>query len=326
MNTPHPFRYISISLQRYMLRASLIAISVMPVLPANAIDINFDYRFDTQGMFSDPTRRAALEAAATVYDRFTDNLLAINPDAQNTWSLSINRPDGGGNVTLNNLNVNAQSITVFVGGWGFHPSVLGWAGAGNITNVSGSIAWQQTIQARGQLGALDPNPTDYGVWGGAITFNKNVDWHFDLNTDPAENQQDFLTTAMHEIGHILGFGEAASWGQHIQGDAENGYTFHGQNSLDLIGHPIALDRYGSHWAEGTYSVIDGNLQETAMDPSTPRGQRQWMTDLDYAGFADIGWEIPEPTVAFVFMSCSLLLLGRHRSTNTNSTIETGDLS
>lgn len=34
-----------------------------------------------------------------------------------------------------------------------------------------------------------------------------------------------------------------------------------------------------------------------MDPSTPAGERQLPTALDYAGFADIGWQVsavPEP--------------------------------
>lgn len=263
---------------------------------ASAIAIEFDYRYDTNGLFSDPQRRATLEAAGNAYARFTDHLTAITPGGANAWSVSITRPDGGGDTMIENLTVAEDSITVFVGGWSFHPSVLGWAGQGDIESIQGDTAWQNRIASRGQAGALLAEPTDYSPWGGAITFNTNVNWHFDPLSNPANGETDFLTTAMHELGHILGFGEADSWFAQIQGDDEIGYTFHGEQAASLWGGPVPLDGYGSHWAEGTYDYVDGILQETAMDPSTPTGQRQWLTDLDYAGFQDIGWQIPEPSV------------------------------
>ena len=285
----------------HLRRLGLSACAVLACsAPASAIDVVFDYRFDTNGMFNDPQKRQALEAAASVYQVFNDQLTAIEPTGSNTWALKINRPNGQGTTTLDNLAIAQDSVTIFVGGWSFHPSVLGFAGGGDVVDTQGDTAWEQTLAARGQAGALDSSPSDFGPWGGAITFNMNVDWHFDPLTEPTAGRPDFLTTAMHELGHILGFGEAPSWFQQVQG-SNGSYSFAGAHTTALLGGPAELDGYASHWAEGTHSFVNGLPQETAMDPSTPPGNRQWMTDLDYAGFADIGWQVPEPT-ALMFMA------------------------
>jgi hypothetical protein len=42
------------------------------------------------------------------------------------------------------------------------------------------------------------------------------------------------------------------------------------------------------------STVSGVPQETLMDPNIDLGARKWMTLLDYAGMADIGWEYPPP--------------------------------
>ncbi|QNN23733.1 PEP-CTERM sorting domain-containing protein [Planctomycetales bacterium ZRK34] len=291
----------------------VMGISAMCLLAAGraeALNIQFDYRFDANGMFDVPQRVAALEAAASIYERFADELTAIQPGDGNTWSVSLTRPDGGGTAVVDDLAVAADTVVIFVGGWSFHPSVLGFAGQGQIVNAAGSDEWFDTLAARGQSGALADQPTDYGPWGGAITFNTNVDWHYGPAVAPAGPQPDFLTTAMHELGHILGFGEADSWFELISEGEDDSLLFNGAHTIDLLGEPAELDQYGSHWAEGTYSTVDGMLQETAMDPSTPRGQRQLMTVLDYAGFADIGWEItavPEPTGLAVMMSVMTIM-------------------
>jgi hypothetical protein len=107
----------------------------------------------------------------------------------------------------------------------------------------------------------------------------------------------------HELGHILGIGTAASWDARVEGSVQDGYVFVGEHAKEAYGHEsVPLDRYASHWAEGVMSVYNGQLQETAMDPSTPRGERQWMTELDYAGLRDIGWQVPEPAALVLLVS------------------------
>ncbi|MBI3466202.1 MAG: SBBP repeat-containing protein [Planctomycetes bacterium] len=132
-------------------------------------------------------------------------------------------------------------------------------------------------------------PRDFGPWGGSVTFTTNsaVKWHFGRTTDGLDpDENDFYSVAMHEVVHLLGFGLAESWGEFV--DPVNG-TFAGPASLfeyDQSGN-VPLDPSHGHWQAGTK---DGAV-ETAMDPDLTRGTRKLMTDLDFAGLDDLGWEI-----------------------------------
>ncbi|PHS33168.1 MAG: PEP-CTERM sorting domain-containing protein [Methylophaga sp.] len=253
-----------------------------------ALTIDFDYRYDTSGFFTNIStgdaiteRRDALELAASFYSGFTDQLTAISSGGSNSWSVDIFNPGLlGSSVTLVNEEIAADTIKIFVGGSSSAPGVLGFAGTGTVS-ATGSSEFVDSVITRGQ------NDGDYGIWGGSIWFNTNHDWYFDEDSSGLiSGLSDFLTTATHEIGHILGFGTADSWYDQI----DNGY-FMGENSVESYGGLVPVDRFGSHWAEGVTSVFDSILQETMMDPSTPSGTRQLPTELDYAGFSDIGWEV-----------------------------------
>ena len=65
------------------------------------------------------------------------------------------------------------------------------------------------VTTRGQRNAIGPGATDYGVWGGAISFNSDASWYFGASDGGlGPDESDFLTTAMHELGHVLGYGVA----------------------------------------------------------------------------------------------------------------------
>lgn len=286
--------------------------------PAHAIDIQFDYTYDTRGFFTDlvtgtpiTERRALLDLAASHYESFSDTLGAINPATGDTWSVTFTHPSLGGRaVTLNNLDIAADTLRIYVGGSPSAPGVLGFAGTGTVS-ANGSAGFVDAVLTRGQQNALGPIATDYGTWGGYIWFNAANDWYFGSSANGlTHGNPDFLTTATHEIGHILGFGEADSWAAKIV----NGY-FTGTASIAAHGTPVPVDSFGAHWAEGTYSYRDGLWQETMMDPSTPAGERQLPTVLDYAGFADIGWQVtavPEPHEWALYLSGLLILVRRAR--------------
>ncbi len=293
-----------------MLKFTPLLITLLLTTQATAINIKFDYTHDTQGFFQDPLKRQALQTAGNIFTQFQDNLTPINPQNQNNYDITFTKPDGSGSTTIQNLQIQENEIIIYVGGWNFHPSVLGWANNGQISDIQGSQEFKDNINARGQQGALLDTPTDYATWGGVITFNKSINWHFNTNTNPEQDQQDFLTTATHEIGHILGFGEAPSWLAQITEENQN-YIFNGQASIIANNNtPPKLDSYGSHWAPNTQSTYLNQPQETAMDPSTPKGQRQYLTQLDYAGFHDIGWQIPEPSSLFILLALTTPLIKR----------------
>ena len=259
---------------------------------AQALTIRFDYSYDSLNFFDSPDRRTALEVAADVFEAsILDTLTAITPGGGNQFSVRFMNPATRTTAVIDNFSVPQDEIVVFVGGFagGAGSSVLASAGGGGFS-AGGTQGFLNNAVARGQLGALDPIPTDYAVWGGSMTFNIDKPWHFDPDPSTFESFDglvDFYSVAVHELAHVIGFGQAESWDALV---VDN--TFTGSESQEVFGGPVPLFRGDlAHWAEGTMGTVDGVPQEAAMDPSIQRGTRKHMTDLDWAALADIGWEI-----------------------------------
>ncbi|MBO1351675.1 MAG: hypothetical protein EBE86_031850 [Hormoscilla sp. GUM202] len=129
------------------------------------------------------------------------------------------------------------------------------------------------------------NGSDFQPWVGELTFDPDANWFFDStpNTDGdiPFGQSDFISTALHEIGHVLGFGTADIFEQIGAGGA-----FDGPNALNVNGgQPIPLEGDLSH-------VEEGFLNDTVLlDPINIRGTRKLPTQVDLALLADIGYEI-----------------------------------
>ncbi|MGE3773336.1 MAG: PEP-CTERM sorting domain-containing protein [Gammaproteobacteria bacterium] len=279
-------------------QAVLSLTALVAMSPAHALQIEFDYTYDVRGFFTDVNtgapiaeRRAVLDLAASFYAGFTDRLAAIAPAAGDHWSVSITHPSlAGPAVLLEDLQIPAGTLRVFAGGSSSAPGVLGFAGTGDGLQATGSATFVDAVSGRGQENTVGPDATDYGTWGGYIWFNAAQDWHFgSAPPSVGSTQPDFLTTALHELGHLLGFGEADSWFTLVDAATQQ---FTGAASVDAHGGPVPLDRFLSHWGSGVSSTVDGVAQQTLMDPSTVRGTRELPTALDYAGFRDIGWNVP----------------------------------
>jgi len=124
--------------------------------------------------------------------------------------------------------------------------------------------------------------------GGTVAFDTSADFHFSASTDGLGNQQaDFLSVAMHEVAHLLGFGASAAWNTYVAGG-----HFRGPASRAANGNQnVKLSTNGTHWESGTIS--DG--REVAMDPSITTGTRKLFTSLDLAGLDDVGWDLVRST-------------------------------
>lgn len=298
------------SLQQSLKAALLVALALVSS-SAYALDIIFDYRFDRNGWFSTDSdaglmRRDVLQQAASVFSGLTDSLSAIQPGAGDSWSVRFQHPSWNSwieNVTVTDLYVPENSLVIFVGASSFNGSVLGAAGSGTV-RAQGSQDFVDSVAVRGQEGALADVPVDIGPWGGSIWFNSQFSWYAGLDESGlAPNQPDLLTTATHEIAHLLGFGASAAWDALLR-PADNGWVFTGENAVAAYGGLVPVDGVGAHWAYGVQGTIDGELVPNLMDPGTRFGNREYFSDLDYAALADIGWQVsavPEPSTFWMLL-------------------------
>jgi hypothetical protein len=255
-----------------------------------SVTIRIDYTYNTSGFFADPTHRAALErVAAQLGGDLQDNLAAIAPSAGNTWNAAFYNSITGATVRLANPTIPANTIVVYVGGGPLNTSELGVASSGAWSG-SGSPAWLNTVQGRGQAGALKTTaPTAFAPWGGFIAFDSSRNWYFGTGT-PAGNQYDFASVASHELTHLLGFG--------LGDPAFDRWVVNGQftgphvealtgGQVPVVGEP---GEEPDHWAAGV--TIDGLFP--AMLASLPGGAIHRETPLDLAALADVGWHVGTP--------------------------------
>jgi len=73
---------------------------------AQAITIQLDYSYDTNGFFDQPGAKEALRAATDYYEALLrDDLAAILPGGGNSWTALTTNPATGGDLDIDNLVV-----------------------------------------------------------------------------------------------------------------------------------------------------------------------------------------------------------------------------
>ncbi len=249
-----------------------------------AINIMIDYRYDTNGFFTNQQpRKDALQAAA---DRFseiiTDSLTAASlGDNSTDPRIGFNHPGTGASFEVSSANsaasdalsscmncyaaneyrgswsIAANEWILYAGGRSLTSSAIGGTGTGlNFDSVftSGSSHLNRGFRTSGSSMRLP-------VWGGAISFdNDGTNWHFGLNTPAPAGTVDFYSIALHEIGHALGLN--TNWldwknvdaGHYLGPNAVNAYNADNGTSvsnLNEVGGPPPPD-YNPHWQDGAY--------------------------------------------------------------------------
>jgi hypothetical protein len=274
------------------------------------LNITFDYTYDTNNFFDTQFKRDLMQyAASTIANQFGDTLAAITTTSSNEYNQTFFAPNSSSNTETvhTGTSLSTNEILIYLGSVNENSSTLGTGGPGGHNYIGlpnpTSQTFVDTVYARGQAGALtvtDANKTDFSIWGGAISFNgtpitgggSELNWYYGLDTPSgSSNQVDFLSVAMHEMMHLMGFGSAATWDNNTTSGQFTGAattTYLGTNPLPSTGN--------SHFVEGTKDPYS-NL-ETAMDPTLQTGTRKYPTGLDNAVMDDLGWDLlPTPVIS-----------------------------
>lgn len=262
---------------------------------AHGLTIELNYDYDTNGFFDNPEAREALEFAVQAFEPLTDPLQAIQPGGNNSWTARITNPGtGAANFPVSNPAIGTGALLIFVGGYDLSDTQIGLGGPGGWTAQAPSD-FIDILRNRGQgiTKNNDGTAVDFGPWGGAISFDTtnpngtSRDWHFGIDTAPSTGQSDFISIAVHELGHVLGFGLADAFNNQIPD-----ITFLGTATTELNGGN-GVQVIADHWKSGTRSPPYAIPPRAAMGGSIVLGSRTFFTPLDYAALKDTGWEVPD---------------------------------
>jgi hypothetical protein len=245
----------------------------------HAFAIQFDYRFDTRGYF-DAERRLLLELAAAEWGaRLRDDFPAIPAGTP----LAVKSVEQLTEPTLElELDVPIDDLLVFVGCTDELAATRETARtrtAARLTSIHGE-------PFRRELGQRLAGP-DFEPWTSAITFACDKDFFLDPTPDTFDDvpndRTDFLSTALHELGHALGVMTSDAYASLRSSD---GSVFTGPRARELFGADVPLEPDGHL---GSHVVFDD--QRVLMDNTLSARTRVYPTRLDLALLEDIGYEI-----------------------------------
>lgn len=253
------------------------------------LNLNFDFEtYDSNGFFAlnqsdGQLRRDLLQyAAVTLVNRFDDTLTDITPNDNNTWWQRFYEPNTGTYAEIDGINIATNELLFYAGGRNLGSSTLGVGGPGAYRISYSSDYFHNAVIGRGQESTV----TDFARWGGSISFDTDSSWYFGIDNDQQGfSDSDFLSVALHEMAHALGFGTADSWDNLLSND-----TFTGAAATAYYMSAPPVDPLSdAHFAKNTIDLASG--QEAAMDPNITTGTRKYFTKLDFAVMDDIGWDL-----------------------------------
>lgn len=268
----------------------------------SALDIRFDYSYDTRGFFADPLKKQVLEAAAKSWESKLEGVqLPAIPlgTGVNTWTLKFNRPDttaslGADNTSVVNKPIPENTVVIYVGA---RPNVYGgFAGYAEFSySMYGTSAWVDLVSSRN-------TGTRFSSFGGAIAFDSDAAWYFD--TDPSTSEEmsqllDFYTLAMHEIGHLMGFNRGSAAFNRLS----LGGKFKGERTVAVHGEAPEI-RGDGHWPNELRHGEKGSVMKVNIGTS----ERVELSPLDVSVLQDLGY-VPTGGVKVVIGPAAALNAG-----------------
>ena len=265
-----------------------------------AIDIIFDYSYDTGNYFGDE-QRYIMEQVAYVFESRMggESFASTNPSDYglnagsgfNTY-LSFTNPTTGANVTPafgsttsdGNVIGQANELVIFLGARSLAGATLATAGETGMgyggTASSEATSWINALNSRDTTTNFDPR-------AGSSQVNTNKTFYFDTdltthNDAVTSGKVDFYSVMVHEIGHVMGFNDHNAWNAKKSGNFWTGANakaeYNGQN-VPLYSTP--------HWdlLSPSGSLNSANINcacHPSMLPSITINKRTSFSDLDFA--------------------------------------------
>lgn len=268
----------------------------------------FDYTYDG-GFFSggNQWRRQLLETAAnSITSRLNDTLNAVPSSNRLGWEISgVPHPSQNGTITIPGQAIPSDTILVYIGAKDLGISPLGGPILGLADSRVPSATFNQNVgppltqseldshqanlRNRGEYTGLFGSPLEYAPAVGIVTFDSDTDWHFGATPASLDTSEvDFISTATHELLHILGFGVELGGFSTPWGNYSNGSTFSGPQARQYYGGNVPV--IGAHLLDGT--TDNGRL--TVMTPTLEAqavAERVYLTELELRMLDDLGWDI-----------------------------------
>lgn len=245
-------------------------------LPPVKLVIKIDYRFDTKEFFASPERRAALEGAARIWGRLVQDDF---PKVPKGTHVKVRDPEHPGEPAQSfDIDDDIEDLVVFVGS-----SAL----AGSTTASSQATAGLAAIEDDALRTALEKRfyGTPFQPWTGWISFDEGEPWFFDPDPDVAKSipagKLDFVSVALHEMCHVLGFGTADAFKTLAATGAFDGVKARAVGG----GKGLALTSDRTHFA----STVLVSGKRPLMDVSDAAGTRYLPTSVDIAVLEDLGF-------------------------------------
>jgi hypothetical protein len=323
-----------------------LALQVL-VYPARVLAINIviDYRYDTideDGFFDTQQKKDALQAAANRFSNIITSTLrsaSLTQTGSTDHRIGFTHPTTGADYEVSAASsIASDSLASCPSGCYVANEYRGpWSIAANQfiiypgarplpgdtiaeANSGTGLNWTDVFDS--PVSHLNRNfRTSYShnvpMWGGAISFDTAVTWHFNHNTTPTAGTTDLYSIALHEIGHLVGLATGwdewdipASGDQFFGSNARDAYNADNGTSLTSLNLVVGGDphfRDGSHDSyifqnatPNLVATVGTDLrQDLLMEPTanfTAAVKRFELTNVDVAALRDVGWNtVPQIT-------------------------------